>query len=81
MAADYETDPQCRLIESFVRELAPALDTALCGKRSSGEHELWLRLLPESSAQQILITGAEYQQGDSDVWKEKIKAALEKLNS
>jgi hypothetical protein len=78
MAADYETAPECRWIEQFVREAAPAIDTAQCGRQLNGDYELWLRLLPESRAQQVLITGAEYQQG---LWKEKIKAALEELNS
>ncbi|MGA2771672.1 MAG: hypothetical protein ABSG26_12740 [Bryobacteraceae bacterium] len=78
MAADYETAPECRWIEQFVREVAPAIDTAQCGRQLNGDYELWLRLLPESRPKQVLITGAEYQQG---VWKENIEAALEELNS
>jgi hypothetical protein len=81
MPADYETDPECRWIEEFVREVAPAIDHAQCGKRLNGDYELWLRLLPASSAKQVLITKAEYEAGQSEAWKEKINAALEELNS
>ena len=81
MAADYETDSECRWIEQFVREVAPAIDTAQCGRRLNGHCELWLRLLPKSGAQQLLITEAEYQQGEGDIWKEKIKTGLGELNS
>ena len=81
MAADYETDPECRWIEQFVREVAPAIDSAQCGKRPNGDYELWLRLLPESSAQQLLISKEDYQQGQGYIWKETIQAALDNLNS
>ncbi len=81
MAADYETAPECRWIEEFVKERAPAIDSAQCGRQLNGSYELWLRLGPESRAQSVLITEAEYQQGQGEIWKEKIKAALEELNS
>ena len=76
-----QTDPECRWIEQFVREVAPAIDSAECGRRPDGDYELWLRLLPTSRANAVLITNAEYERGQDEVWKEKIKAALEELNS
>jgi hypothetical protein len=81
MPADYEKDPECRWIEQFVKEVAPQINAAQCGARPNGDYELWLRLRPESSAEQVLITRADYQQGQGNVWKEKINTAIEKLNS
>jgi hypothetical protein len=81
MPADYETDPECRWIEQFVKEVAPDIDTAQCGKRLDGDYELWLRLLPESSARQLVIPVGEYEDGQGGLWKERIKAALQELNS
>jgi hypothetical protein len=81
MPADYKIDPECRWIEQFVKELAPTIDSALCGRRPNGDYELWLRILPASDTKQVLITEGEYERGQGQAWKEKIKAALEKLNS
>jgi hypothetical protein len=78
MAADYEAAPECRLIEQFVRELAPAIEAAQCGRRLNGDYELWLKLHPTASSRAVLITAAEY---GGEVWKEKIKGVLEELNS
>jgi hypothetical protein len=81
MPADYESDPECRWIEQCVKKEAVGIHTAQCGKQPNGDYELWLQLLPNSRAQRVLITETEYGQGESNVWKEKIGAALEKLNS
>jgi hypothetical protein len=81
MPADYHTDPECRWIEQFVRELAPGIDTAQCGKRIDGDYELWLRLRPGSGPRQLVMAETDYQHGEGVIWKEKIKAALEELNS
>jgi hypothetical protein len=81
MPADYDSDPECRWIEQFVKEVAPDIDTAQCGKRLDGDYELWLRLRPGSRAQQVVIAKAEYEDGQGGLWKERIKVALQELNS
>jgi len=81
MPADYKTDQECRWIEQFVRELAPGIDSAECGKQPNGDYELWLRLHPASRAEKVLITRSEYDTVQAGDWKEKIKTALQELNA
>ena len=81
MPAEYENCPECRWIEQFVRELAPSIDSVQCGRQPSGDYELWLRLLPGSKAQQLLLTEDDYRQGQGEAWKKRIEVTLNRLNS
>ena len=62
MGADYSV-AECRWIESYAKELAPAIDAAECGKELNGNYVIWLRLHPESRAIPVEITETDYEHG------------------
>jgi len=77
MPSDLTSTPETALIEAYVLMLAPDMNEVSCGTRLDGGYDLWLRLEPNSTAKQVVISEAEYK---ADQWKDRVREAIERMN-
>jgi len=78
MPSDRTPTAETSMIEAYVRDCVPSIDSVECGTRLDGGYDLWLRLNPTSAVKQVIITKEQYA---TDLWKERISLEIQEINN